>query len=129
MSYGHAGVASGMGAREDFQDETFRIIANLIADAIQAQREKDPYRLFANIDSLYVAASRRVDKKDKDFERDLMGCMSKLYPVDGSLLASDERTRVFMELRSIWKRMAVVLDDQGLMFRARSSPMDMIRRD
>lgn len=117
------------GSKEDFQDETFKIIASLIADAIQAQREKDPYRLYADIDSLYVAASRRVDKKDKDFEKDLELLAASLFKPDGSVLNSQERTKVFLSSRDLWKRLAGLLDDQGLMFRARSSPHDMIRRD
>lgn len=122
--------------KEDFQDETFKIIASLIADAIQSQREKDPFRLFANIDALYVASNNRVDKKVSkkgsdvaSFEDRLMKVMVRLYPKDGHLLSSQERTVLFLDLRLLWKELAGILDEQGLMFRARSSPHDMILRD
>ena len=122
--------------KEDFQDETFKIIASLIADAIQSQREKDPFRLFANIDALYVASANRVDKKVKkkakevlSYEARLMLVMVRLYPKDNHVLNAQERTLLFLDLRLLWKELAGILDEQGLMFRARSSPRDMIMRD
>lgn len=121
--------------KEDFQDETFRIIASLIADAIHSQRQNDPFRLFANIDALYVASSNRVDKKMSkkeqkiSYEDKLMSVMVKLYPSDNHVLTNEEKTRIFLELRLLWKELAVILDEQGLMFRARSSPHNMILRD
>jgi GTP-binding protein EngB required for normal cell division len=127
--------------KDDFQDETFRIVGTLIADAIQAQREKNIHRLINNIDCLYIAVHRRVDKIDKKkkeeekeedregFEKRLLDLMKKVYPSGGRELSPAERSTLFMELRSLWKELAGVLDDAGLMFRARSSPETMIRRD
>lgn len=112
--------------REDFQDDTFKVVAALVVEAIKAQVEKDTERLFSSTDAIYTILHKRVKNTD--------GYNEKLERVRVSLYARDNadgltKSKLYDSTRLLWKELAGALDDAGLLLRERIDKSEVVTRE
>jgi len=111
--------------REDFQDDTFKMVAGLVARAIDAQVHKDLESLFTSVDAIYTVLWKCIKHTD-EFREKLEKLRVELYAVD----AVDEYTksRQLDRARELWRELAGCLDDGGLLLRERLDKSELVTR-
>lgn len=112
--------------REDFQDDTFKLIAGLVVEAIKSQVAKDTELLFSCVDAIYTVLHKRV-KKTKEFNKKLESLRNELYSTEG--VDDYTRSKQFDRTRELWKELAGALDDGGLLLRERIDKSELVTRE
>jgi len=111
--------------REDFQDDTFKMVAGLVARAIDAQVHKDLESLFTSVDAIYTILWKRI-KNNEEFSVRLEALRKQLYAVD--VVDEFGKSRQLDEARALWKELAGALDDGGLLLRERLDKSELVTR-
>lgn len=118
--------------KDDMQDDTYKLIGTLLADAIISWQTKDILRYHADIDSLYcIVWSRLAPDVQKDFENKLQRASQVVYAQEPDIdmqVREQELTRTFDELRTIFKEITKELDKVGILFKLKTKPDVMITR-
>ena len=110
--------------REDFQDDTFKMVAGLVARAIDAQVHKDLESLFTSVDAIYTILWKRI-KETEAFREKLEKLRVELYTTE----ADDyTKSRQLDEARELWRDLAGCLDDGGLLLRERLDKSELVTR-
>lgn len=111
--------------REDFQDDTFKMVAGLVARAIDAQVHKDLESLFTSIDAIYTILWKRI-KNTEAFDKKLEDLRTDLYTRDD--VDEYTKSRQLDQARRLWRELAGCLDDGGLLLRERLDKSELVTR-
>jgi hypothetical protein len=111
--------------REDFQDDTFKMVAGLVARAIDAQGHKDLESLFTSVDAIYTILWKRI--RHEGFEEELEELRAQLYAPDE--VDPYTKSRQLDRARKLWKVLAGSLDDGGLLLRERLDKSELVTRE
>lgn len=112
--------------REDFQDDTFKMVAGLVARAIDAQVHKDLESLFTSIDAIYTILWKRIKQTEK-FNAELDKLREEIYSQDA--IDDYTKSRQLDKARMLWKELAGALDDGGLLLRERLDKSELVTRE
>lgn len=113
-------------AREDFQEDTFKMVAGLVARTVECQLKKDLNGLFDSVDAIYMLLHRRIKNTDS-FSDKLELIRSKVY---GDVVIDDfARSRLLDEARLLAKELMGCLDDGGLLLRERLDKSELVTRE
>ena len=112
--------------REDFQDDTFKMVAGLVARAVEAQLNKNLTDLFDSVDAIDTLLHKRI-KDYPSFEHDLEELRVLVY----SDAERDDysRTQLFDRVRRLSKKLMGALDDGGLLLRERLDKSELVTRE
>lgn len=118
------------GEKDDMQDDTYKIIGTLLADAIVSWQQKDIERYYSDVDSLYCLIWSRLDDATADeFELKLKKAGSTIYSsnpdVDEEVRLSN-MTATFDDLRMIFKQLTKRLDQIGILFKFKVNADEII---
>ena len=107
------------------QDDTFKIIATYVWQASESLKLKDIHLLESNMDAVLSYVHPRIPPTIVDeFER----IRSSLYGDKYDDMDGRDVSVLFDELRRCYWEMTGALDKQGLLFRARVDPGEMITK-
>lgn len=111
--------------REDMQDSTFKIVAGLIAAAIEAKSGKDLKTYLNWVEDLYDLSYRRIEDKEaitQELER-INNIIYKEGPKN-----EKELSKALDDVRNIYRRILADLDNAGLLFRAQANLDELYKR-
>lgn len=111
--------------REDFQDDTFKMVAGLVARAIDAQVHKDLESLFTSVDAIYTILWKRI-KRTEEFGKKLEALRKEIYSLDE--VDDFSKSRQLDRTRELWRELAGCLDDGGLLLRERLDKSELVTR-
>lgn len=114
--------------QDDMQDDTYKILSELIIDAIYALRGKDIRTLHSDIDSMYIMVWSRMSREQQgEFERRLEDAAGEIYSPDvGNDPLANSNT--FDTLRLLLKDLTRVIDEMGILFRMRTDIDKLVTR-
>ena len=110
---------------EDFQNDTFKMVAGLVARAIDSQVHKDLEGLFTSVDAIYTVLHKRI-KDNEAFELELEALREEVYKVDE--VDDFAKSRQLDRARRLWRVLAGALDDGGLLLRERLDKSELVTR-
>lgn len=107
-------------AREDMQDDTFKLIAALVWEGVSQKSGKSVKGLLNIVDNIYDVSHLRVEKKFDSEEHDTFGVWltqtkKKIYSVNSA--DSYEKSKQFDEVCELWRTLLGILDQAGLLFK------------
>lgn len=112
--------------KEDMQDDTFKMIASLIYDAIRSYRDKDVESLFSDIDTIYTTLHVYTESQVPDGFNDRVDELRKKLYSDSVDHSPEAMSRHFEEARKLWRDLAGALTKGGLMLRARVDKSELV---
>lgn len=115
--------------KEDMQEDTYRILSELIIDSIMALRNKDVMTLHGDIDSIYLLVwSRMAVDRQEHFEKQLKDLGNTLYNGD-ERIDDLQRSLLFDELRQLLKELTGVLEEElGILLRIKADIDKLVAR-
>lgn len=112
--------------RDDIQDDTYLMISKLIAGAAGAYMDKDLAALHSNLEVIYMTLHQRFSKEQRRvIEQDIEHINKAIYGRSGARSLS-EASNTFNEAKLLYKRIMGVLDNKGILLRARVDPNTLI---
>lgn len=110
------------GEQEDLQNDTFKIISQILIDAILAYREHNLKVLHTDLDIIYLFTWNRLPEEEaKEFEKTLSAMSNAIHGTEND--RSDDGvylSQVYDEARELLKKMTKVLDDQGILWKIKA---------
>ena len=117
------------GDREDMQDDTYKLISELLTMAMIAYNDKDANRLHSSVDSLFILTHSRMEQDEANkFNDSLKEASQAIYGNDPDApedLQGQRITEVIDNLREILMKISRVLDDKGILFKMKVDPSTM----
>ena len=109
-------------AKEDMQDETFKAVTAYLLETIEARREKDLYRSFDYLDSLWTLIHSRVN--DEAIQKKIDYLTDKIYR--RGEINEIEANNLLDEVRAVQMSLTAVLEKKGLLFKMYGKPGELV---
>lgn len=111
-------VFSSYYEKEDMSNETYSIIAAIICSAIESFDGRDVPELVKKLDEIYsTLINRFTPEQRKRYEKIINDLEDEVYGLHK--LSDEEMSKVFIKTREFYREMMGILDEKGILLRAR----------
>jgi hypothetical protein len=116
---------------DDMQDDTFKVVMQLIIKCIDSQSSfmdtgtrGDVCKLYSTLLILYSTIWKRLGSNHLVIQKILKNCRDMLFSKE----KKESPEKVFEILQEVYRIMAGILDDKGLLFKAKADLDSLVAR-